>query len=433
MKNQKPREIAVRILKRWENSREYLETAAEAELAAAKISPVDRGLAQELTRGSVRWKGTLDWLIARKTGGRAQKPALQWLLRLGLYQIFWLNKVPDHAAVFETVQMAKDLGFGPQSGFVNAVLRGCLREEQEIRQLLENLKASDPALAYSHPAWLFERWQSRWGREKAVQLMEWNNLPPLTFARVNTLKTDPGKLIERWREEGVSYDFFRRDWTGENAAFVLKEHPPLASLPSFRDGWFYVQDPSTLAAPRELAAQPGESVLDLCAAPGGKTTFIAQEMNNTGEIVAQDVSPDRLRLLRENCERLDARIVEAARSPESIFPELTRQFDRVLVDAPCSNTGVMRRRVDLRWRIHETEIQRLRELQRELLARGAAQARPGGVIVYSTCSLEPEENSEQVHRFLSENPGYILERERTLLPFAEGVDGAYVARLIRRD
>jgi 16S rRNA (cytosine967-C5)-methyltransferase len=258
--------------------------------------------------------------------------------------------------------------------------------------------------------------------------LEWNNTPPKTFARVNTHKTDAGKLVERWREENVEYEFFTRDWTGENLAFELKAHPPLNSLPSFRDGWFYLQDPSTLLAPALLGAQPGETILDLCAAPGGKTTFIAQLMDDTGKIVAQDLAPDRLKLIRENCARLGVTCVEAA-LPSTINHQLSTGFVRILIDAPCSNTGVMRRRVDLRWRISPEEILRLQKAQIELLKQAAAKLKPGGVLVYSTCSLEPEENSDVVKAFLREHQDFNLETERQLLPFADGVDGAYVARL----
>ena len=231
-----------------------------------------------------------------------------------------------------------------------------------------------------------------------------------------------------------------RDWLEENLVFELKSHPPLASLESFRDGWFYIQDPSTLLAVRELAPQPGETILDLCAAPGGKTTFIAQLMGNQGRIVAQDVSEDRLQLIRENCLRLGVTCVETvvvipagvqalACSPSTLKREL-QLFDRILVDAPCSNTGVMRRRVDLRWRISPEEIERLRATQLDLLKLAATKLKPGGVLVYSTCSLEPEENSEVVKEFLREHKYFQLESERELLPFVDNVDGAFVAKLI---
>jgi len=424
------------------------------EAALPSLSPADRSLCQELVYGVVRRQRTLDWLIARKTERRARKATLQILLRLGLYQMFWLDRIPDHAAVNETVELAGQLGCGSQSGFINALLRGYAREREETRKLLDELKANQPGLGYSHPDWLCERWQKRWGAEKLRQLLEWNNAPPKTFARVNTLRTEAGKLLERWRDEAVEYDFVRRDWLEENLVFELKSHPPLTSLPSFQAGLFYVQDPSTLLPVRELGPRPGESILELCAAPGGKTTYIAQLMRDRGQLVAEDVDNFRLQLLRENCARLGVSCVVTPVSGDEVggFAHATREpggvsvpaspdlplasrpprFDRVLVDAPCSNTGVMRRRVDLRWRVRPEEIDRLRTAQLQLLHHGALQIKPAGVLVYSTCSLEPEENGEVVKEFLASHSSFRLEFERELLPFADGVDGSYVARFAKR-
>jgi 16S rRNA (cytosine967-C5)-methyltransferase len=424
---QKPREIAARVLGQRHFSDDYTETLLERALAAARLSPADRGLTQELVFGVIRWQATLDWLIARKTQGRTQKPGLQDLLRLGLYQIFWLDRIPDHAAVHETVEQAKRDGFGSQAGFVNAVLRGYLRETEETRRLLAELKSTQPALGYSHPEWLVTRWQKQFGDEQTRQLLESNNTPPKTCARLNTLQADATKLIEAWRTENVEYDFVTRDWTGENLMFELKAHPPLTTLESFRQGWFYIQDPSTVLAVRELDPRPGETILDLCAAPGGKTTFIAQLMNNEGRVVAHDNVPDRLKLVQENVTRLGVTCVETT----STLDPRPSAFDRILVDAPCSNTGVLRRRVDLRWRVQPDEITRLRATQLDLLQKAAARLKPGGTLVYSTCSLEPEENTDLVKEFLATQPGFKRELEHQLLPFVDGVDGAYVARLTK--
>jgi len=302
-----------------------------------------------------------------------------------------------------------------------------------------------------------------------------------------------GKLLEKWRNENVEYDFVRsggrqtaaflaemessvphcgrpKAATLENLVFEMKSHPPLSSLASFRDGWFYIQDPGTLLAVCKLGPQPGETILDFCAAPGGKTTFIAQLMNNQGCIVAQDVSDERLKWIQENCARLGVTCVETVVSEQArphpdplpqereqqsstckissqarsanrlaIIPPLPagegrgegKLFDRVLVDVPCSNTGVMRRRVDLRWRIQPEEIERLRAAQLELLQQAATQVKPGGVLVYSTCSLEPEENQEVVKQFLAGHSEFKLKSERELLPFVDNVDGAYIAQLKR--
>ncbi len=407
---------------------EFVEDTLEAALNRARLKPSDRRLCQELVYGVVRWRATLDWLLERKAGQRRQKSGLQNLLRLGLYQIFWLERIPNHAAVFETVQLARDSGFGAQVGFVNAVLRGYLREFDATKRLLEQLKIEQPHLGFSHPDWLVARWQMRWGNETAATLMQWNNTSPKLFARVNCLKTDPGKLLAQWREEDVEYDFVCRDWLEENLVFELKSHPPLQALPSFQQGFFYVQDPSTLLAVRALDPRPGESVLDLCAAPGGKLSYIAQLMRNEGRLVAHDISPERRNLIQENCARLGVTSAEIISSISAAATNRPR-FDKIILDTPCSNTGVLRRRVDLRWRIEPEEIQRLRQLQLDLLRQAAAQLRLGGTLVYSTCSLEPEENRDVVSEFLRGQPGCKLEQERELLPFVDAVDGAYVARL----
>jgi len=442
---EKPREIAVEVLRRHAAGTARAETLLDDALlrAGPGLSPADRGLAWELTFGVLRWQATLDWLIASRTHGRTQKAPLQLLLRLGLYQLFWLDRVPDHAAVHETVELAKRLGFGPQAGFVNAVLRGCVRERDALSRQLEELKAREPHLGFSHPRWLCDRWAARWEGDRLRALLEWNNTPPHTFIRVNTLRASPEALAAQFEREGVLFTPRPYDWAPENLAFELREHPPFPTLPSFQQGLFYVQDPSTLLAPRLLDPQPGQRVLDLCAAPGGKTTLLAQFMGNRGCIVAEDSDPQRLKLVAENCARLGVTCVEISAGPPASLPAGTGSgpsagkdagapsapFDRVLVDAPCTNTGVLRRRVDVRWRIQPAEIDRLRKLQLDLLRRAAARVKPGGLLVYSTCSLEPEENENVVQEFLAENEQFRLEPQRQLLPFTDRVDGVYVARL----
>ncbi len=418
---QKPREIAARLLLRRPGG-DFIEHRLDLALAQTPLPPSDRHLCQQLVYGTVRWQATLDWLIARRTKNRTQAALLQNLLRLGLFQIFWLDRIPAYAAVHETVELARRMGFGAQAGFVNALLRGYLRELEPTRRLLAELKVSQPHLGYSHPEWLVERWRRRWGPDRAARLMEWNNTPSATFARLNTLKADPARLLAQWHEEDVQHELVCRDWVEENSVFELKSCPPLAGLASFQQGLFYVQDPSALLASRELDPQPGDTVLDLCAAPGGKLSHLAQLMRDQGRLVAHDNAPDRLKLVLQNCARLGITCVS------TLGPSSAR-FDRILVDAPCSNTGVMRRRLELRWRIRPQEIQRLRAVQLDLLSQAAARLRPGGRLVYSTCSLEPEENQEVIAEFLRQCPGFTLEHERQLFPFADAVDGTYVARL----
>jgi 16S rRNA (cytosine967-C5)-methyltransferase len=427
---EKPREIAMRLLLQREAGRDFIEHLLEAALAQSRMAAEDRGLLQELVYGAVRWQATLDWLIARKTDRRMQKPTLQILLRLALYQMFWLSRIPDYAAVNETVELARREGYSTQAGFVNAVLRGCLRERDVVERALAELKQNDPALGYSHPKWLCDRWTQRLGREDMSRLLEWNNTPPLTFARVNLLRTDADQLREQWAQEKVEAKLVTLDWAKGALIFEFQSYRALASLPSFTNGLFYIQDPSTLLAVTELDPQPGETILDLCAAPGGKTVFMAERMKNQGRILAHDTAPDRLKLVEENCARLGVTCVQTV-LPSALNSEPSTTFDRILIDAPCSNTGVMRRRVDLRWRIRESEITRLRATQLQLLHEAMPRLKPGGVLVYSTCSLEPQENSELVKEFLSAHPAMHLQREHSLTPWQDGVDGAYVARLVK--
>ena len=421
----------MRLLRQHADGTGWLEDLLDAEFSKGTLAPADRGLVQELVYGVVRWRTTLDWLIARKTDSRPQKPVLQILLRLGLYQLFLLDRIPDHAAVHESVQMARDLGFGSQSGFINAVLRNCLRDRDALERDLQTLRDSSPDLGYSHPRWLCERWEQRWGRENLRALLGWNNAPPAVFLRVNTLKATPEHLAQTLEKEGVLFTPRNFDWAPAEWVFELRSHPPLATLKSFQDGLFYVQDPSTLLAVHELAPKPGETILDLCAAPGGKTTLIAQYMENRGIVIAHDNEKRRLELIAENCARLGASCVKVISSDELPTIAVPAAFDRILIDAPCSNTGVMRRRVELRWRVQSAEVERLRAVQLELLRQAAPWLKPGGTLAYSTCSLEPEENSGVVKEFLATTSDFELVRERELVPFKDGTDGAFVATLKR--
>ena len=419
-----PRQIAARLLAVGGGSPEFLEARVDSDPAVAGLRPEDRRLVRELVFGVTRWRLSLDWLIARKTEGRPQHPTVELLLRLGLYQIHFLDRIPGFAAVNETVEMARDLGQSRRTGFINAVLRGHLREQAAIWEEFVALRAIDPATAWSHPRWLVDRWSRELPPEALQQLLEWNNTPASTFARANRLVPEGSQLPELWAAEGVAFEPVERDWIPDGLAYELGSHPPLATLPSFQQGAFYTQDPSTLLAVHELQALPGERILDACAAPGGKTGYIAQTMNNEGVLVARDAAGDRLERLVENCTRLAVRCVEPTALDVPLAPE---SFDRILVDAPCSNTGVLRRRVELRWRLRESELERLVADQWAILRELAPALKPGGTLVYSTCSLELEENELQAETFAREQPGFTLLRTRQLHPVYDAVDGAFVA------
>jgi 16S rRNA (cytosine967-C5)-methyltransferase len=332
---------------------------------------------QELFYGCIRQQLALHFMIPAE---RRPRRAAETILEIGLYQRHFM-RVPAHAAVHETVELAKKFVSPAEAKFVNAVLRN-------PRPLAE----AEPWVQRSHPKWLWERHGDAW--------CEWNNTPPPVYVRGEN--PWPGVLEPT--------EFHPR-------CYRLVDAAKFFAAP----GAYYVQDPSTLIAVDELDPQPGESVLDLCAAPGGKTTYIAQKMQDRGQIIAADSSNVRLKLVGENCRRLGIHIV-ATLACESGRCLRSRQFDRVLVDAPCSNTGVLRRRVDLRWRLREEELPRLAALQKKLLAVAFELTKPGGVIVYSTCSLEPEENEHVIASF----PG--LESQRGTIPPRDNMDGAFVAK-----
>ncbi len=420
-----PREFAVLFLVRQEEPGDFAERRLEKDRVFIGLKPADRRLAQELILGVLRWRGTLDDFIAARTDRRPIPLVPRTLLRLGIYQLLWLDRIPDHAAVHDSVELARRLGFSGQAGFVNAVLRNVIRDREATRHRLKELQRSEPARGWSLPPWLVERWSTRYGSEEFQTLCRWINTPPPLFARVNRLKTNPEELLLRWDAEGVIHAERVLEWADPGTLHELSGIPAVAGLGSFREGGFYLQDPSTLLAIRELDPRPGETLLDLCAAPGGKTLYMAERMANSGRIVAHDTSEGRLDLLRENAVRLGATCVTAV----STLPDAEPEFDGILVDAPCSNTGVLRRRVELRWRLDPSEFQRMATVQADLLADAARRIRPGGRIVYSTCSLEPEENLEVVTRFLASHPGFMVETQRTLDPVRDGVDGAFVARL----
>lgn len=423
------RSVVLEILLQREEPGDFLEHRLDRIPGMLSLSEGDRRLAREIAFGVLRNRSALDHMIASRTDGRPQRPVLRGILQMGVYQLLFLDRVPDHAVVNEAVVLARLRGFSAQSGFVNAVLRGITREKAACRQSLHALRVENAALGWSHPNWLVERWAGLLSEGDLQRLLAWNNAAPATIARVNRLRTTAQALIARWQAEGVEAGPVQVDWADPDTVFSLTRHPALETLGSFREGGFYVQDPSTLMAVQLLDPQPGERILDLCSAPGGKALAIAERMQNTGSIVAHDAHAGRLELVRENAQRLGAAGIELQSDPELVGSGAL--FDRVLVDAPCSNTGVLRRRIELRWRIQPDEITRLAAEQAKLLRRAADRVRPGGVLVYSTCSLEPEENEHVVDAFLRDHPGWTHVSRRTLHPVQTPVDGAFAAKLLR--
>jgi 16S rRNA (cytosine967-C5)-methyltransferase len=409
------RQIALAALRLWRKEKRFADSIVSELLAKAGLTSSDRAFALELFYGVLRNLMLLDFWTACLRVSRVDGD-LRDILRLGLYQLLFL-KTAEHAAVHETVE----LGPKRQRPIINAVLRAVRRQRSE---LLARANGQPLFVRLSHPQFLVERWQQDLGPEHAQVLCKWNNLPARVYGRINCLRID--------RDEFLLLYSGARPLT-RNSEFVEFDSLPTSALTR---GHCYIQDPSTLIACQVLGPKPGEMILDSCAAPGGKTGYIAQLMENSGMIVACDRDPKRLETLRENMARLGVGIVRILRHDWThghVPPEIASMapFDRILVDAPCSNTGVMRRRADLRWRLRRTDFDRMQRLQIEIVRAVIPLLKPNGVLVYSTCSLEPDENEEVVRRSLAEMPVLRLEAERSSLPFRDGFDGAYAARLVR--
>jgi 16S rRNA (cytosine967-C5)-methyltransferase len=409
------RQLALVALRQWRTGNSFADAILARLLRSSDLIAPDRAFTTELFYGVLRNLILLDFWIDTLRTEHLDHGARD-LLRLGIYQLFLLE-TPGHAAVYETVALAN-----PKSrSLVNAVLRSALRRKEP---LMKNAKKETVSVRTSHPQFLIDRWTKTFGTENTAASCERNNRPAPIYARINRLK--------------ISVENFLSMHSGAERLPLHQNFARLTGIPSdaLAHGHCYIQDPSTATACVLLDPRPGEKVLDACAAPGGKTGYLAELMKNQGVIVACDRNEGRIGALRDNLERLGIRIAQFAQhdwTSEEGQPEIagSTQFDRILVDAPCSNTGVMRRRVDLRWRLTPKDFSRMRETQLRILRAIIPLLKTGGVLVYSTCSIEPEENEEIVKAITQEFPFLKFVEQVSLLPFRDGFDGTYGAKLIR--
>lgn len=409
------RELALVALRQWRTGDSFADAILDRLLRSSDLIAPDRAFTTELFYGILRNLSLLDFWIDTLRAERLDHDARD-LLRLGIYQLFLLE-TPEHAAVYETVELAN-----PRSrSLVNAVLRSALRRKE---QLTENAKRETLSIRTSHPQFLIDRWTKTFGTENTAALCERNNRPAPIYARINLLK--------------VSAETFLSAHSGAEQLPLHQNFARLTGIPSdpLAHGHCYVQDPSTATACVLLDPQPGEKVLDACAAPGGKTGYLAELMKNQGTIMACDRDEGRIRMLQDNLGRLGVEIARFAQhdwTSDEPLPDAAAisQFDRILIDTPCSNTGVMRRRVDLRWRLIPKDFSRMREEQLRILRATIPLLRTEGILVYSTCSIEPEENEEVVKAITQEVPFLKLVEQVSLLPFRDGFDGAFAAKLMR--
>lgn len=440
------REAALRALMAVDGGGERADHQLERWLPAFPSSHRDRALLTQLVQGTLRRRGYLDWLLDHfvRRGVASLDPPARNALRLALFQIECLDRIPSRAAVFESVELARSLGNEGSARLVNGVLREIGRKGASVPR---PDFASDPvqaiAVLESHPRWMVERWVRRYGPEEARALAAAGNRVPRLTLRVNRLRTTRDALAAALAEQGLHPS------PGElyPDALRLRENVLLPALDVFRAGHFTVQDEASCLVPPLLGVREGETVVDLCAGPGGKTAHLAELAGPAGRVLACDVSPRAIARVRENAVRLGLGNVVAARADgrELAAPAA----DRVLVDAPCSGLGVLARRADARWRRQEGDIARFAALQSELLDAAADLARPGGSVLYATCTIEPEENEEVVRAVLARRGDLELvpleargangaglaggDGMMRLLPHRHGCDGGFAALLRRRE
>ncbi len=438
------RGLAVKILNRVERTDAYLNLLLDNEMKNTELEGPDKALLFEIVHGVVRWMGRLDWVLNGFYKGTFSKaiPNLKNGLRVALYQILFLDRVPDYAAVNEAVEFVKKLQGSKPAGLTNAVLRNIIRSKKNIRYPNPDEDLTGYLCAYySHPSWMVKRYLEKFGREETEQLLQANNEKPYLTLRLNAIKSNPEEFKSLMNQVKLRY----------NSGNFLPEFFKLQNLTNitaweyFARGYFNIQDESAGLACRLLGARDGMRVLDLCAAPGGKTAYIAALMHDKGEIIAIDRYESRLKILRKNMERLGLTSIQTVETDALEYDD--GQFDCVLADVPCLGSGTLSKKPDIKWKKDIFDLRALNDLQYRLLRKAGELVKPGGVVVYSTCSIEDEENYDMVERFLKENTTFKLESAKDkfpaeildergciqTLPHRHKMDGAFAAKLVKEN
>ena len=419
-----PRQLALETILKLQKHQSYSNLSIAGALGSHDLSGADKSFFTTLVYGVLERKITLDYNLSQylKQPLKKLNPKVYTLLLLGAYQVLFLEKVPDHAAINETVKLTRKNGVGFASGLCNAVLRNVARGG--LRLPKEDGSLHYYSVKYSVPESLVDLWVSSYGPEKALGALEDALGPRPLTVRVNTTKTTREELRERLQAEGVTsvpHEF-------ADNALILEEAGDLSALPSFQEGLFHVQDAASQLCCENLAVGPGMRVYDLCAAPGGKSCTLAEIMGNEGEVKAFDLYEKRVALIRENAERLGLSIVDASVGDATEFSSELPLADRVLCDVPCAGFGDIGRKPEIRFK-DPGFVDNLPALQYDILNNAEHYLAPGGRLVYSTCSLNPAENEAVVSRFLKEHADYHLLLEKTYFPQDYHCDGFYNAVL----
>lgn len=435
------RKTSVELLERICKNGEYSNEIIPNTLQKSDLSQKDKSLVLELVNGTLRWQGHLDWILAKYFHGNFEKSPelLKRILEVSLYQIRFLDRIPEYAAVSEGVQIAKEAGGQPWGKLVNGVLRNYQRSSHSIKfPTVDSDPVSAISIEHSHPRWLVQRWLGRYGLENTIQFCEHNNRRPEISLRTNLRRTTPAALLTELEKNGIQavpskyFDDFIK----------VSQPKNLTELPGFQNGLFAIQDESTALATQLLACEKGDTVLDMCAAPGGKTCHIGQLVGDEGKVIAVDIKTNRLNLLKENAARLGLKSIQAllGNAAEINLPKV----DKILLDAPCSGLGVLSKRADLRWKRKSQDIFNICKVQKKLLENAAGLLKKDGTLVYSTCTLEPEENERLIEEFLKKHSNFQVDRDTdsalrsfstqegywTSVPYEHKMDGVFAVKLI---
>lgn len=422
MNSANPRKAALELLCRMDTEGTYSNLGIQETLNRVKFTPENRRLFTRLVYGVAENKTYLDFLLekASATPLKKMKPWVLNSLRMGLYQLIWMDRVPESAAINESVKLVK-LRYGALGGFVNAVLRAIQRNKSSFFSEIGDTPEAI-AVRYSHPQWLVDRWVARFGFEGAKAILIADNTASEMTLRANCLKTTPDALIASLERHGVRVRksrYFEAAIDVEDLGDV-----ELPRLKEYVEGWFTVQDTSSMMVAMAIAPKAGDKVLDLCAAPGGKATHVAELMGNQGSIAAQDVHPHKLKLIEENAARLGIGIITATEGDASVLnPDWLEGFDHVLLDAPCSGTGIIRKKPEIRYNRSIEDIIALSELQLAMLQVAGRYVKNHGQLIYSTCTMEYEENQGVIEAFMNQCPEFSLIDISERLPETLGIQG----------
>lgn len=426
------RKIALQVLNDIEREKSYSNIKINMAISDNKLVGHDKNFVLKLVYGVLENKILLDYYIRKMSKTRLKKIDHRILnvLRLSMFQILFLDKVPDSAAVNEGVKLTKKINY-KSTGFVNGILRNFIRERSAIKLPdKKKEKVQYYSVKYSYPEWLIARWLKAYDESFLEGLLEANNKAPALTLRVNTLRIDRDGLIEVLEDEGlkVSKSLVVDDGIVVNDISAQR----IDTLPSFEKGLFFVQDEGSMLVAKRLDVRSDMTVIDTCSAPGGKTTHIAQLMNNKGRVIAFDIHAHKLSKINENAKRLGIDIIEARQQDARLKDDsLVNSADCVLVDAPCTGFGIIRRKPEIKYNRLEEDIDTLTTLQYSILEASSAYVKKDGTLMYSTCSIDEAEDEEIVRRFLEAHPEFLLEEDgmEKLFPHIDGTDGFFIAKM----